>query len=325
MPKSFTHNFNQRCKGHDYRSRCVYMITILKSPSFPVFSTIRQDPVAKKILPIVHLNPCGKIIYGCLNAFCRQYPALRILQSVVMPDHIHFELFVTEKTEEALGSMIAAFKSQCTKQYRLEFPDSDQALMKDPMFLAGFNDKIAFRAGAKDAFYNYIADNPRRYLVRKVCPEYFYHKVMIEIQGRRCGLYGNIFLLDNPVKSFVKISRDKRRMPDLDIRIREWEETIRCDGVLVSPFINPAEKKIRDQAIENGNGLIVIVDYRFSERTKPYRSLFDLCAEGRMLIISTEEFASPQKEMKYAQAQKLNGIACAIAQLPPLGARLLPR
>ena len=114
-------------------------------------------------------------------------------------------------------------------------------------------------------------------------------------------------------------------MPYLDEKMKGWEETIRCDGVLVSPFINPSEKEIRDKAIENGNGLIIIVNYRFSERAKPYKSLFDLCAEGRMLIISTEEFPSPPKDMCYSEAQKLNGIALAVAKLPPLGAKLIPR
>jgi hypothetical protein len=134
------------------------------------------------------------------------------------------------------------------------------------MFEPGFNDKIAWRAGAKDAFYNYIVDNPRRYLVKKIYPEYFYHKLLLTVGERKCGLYGNIFLLDNPVKSFVKLSRIKSRTPDLEQKIKEWEETLRCGGVLVSPFINPEEKVWRDEAIRNGNGIILIVDYRFSDR-----------------------------------------------------------
>ena len=193
------------------------------------------------------------------------------------------------------------------------------------LFESGFNDKIAFRAGAKDAFYNYIADNPRRFLVKKICPEYFYHKLKIEVDGISCGLYGNIFLLDNPVKSFVKISRIREHTPDLDTKIKEWEETIRCGGVLVSPFVNPEEKIYRDKAIENDNGLIIIVDYTFTERAKPYKALFDLCEEGRLLIISTEEYATPPRGMQYARAQKMNAIAAAVAMFAPHSAKIIPR
>lgn len=242
-----------------------------------------------------------------------------------MPDHIHFEVFVMERIPLPLGSVIAAFKSNCSKEYWLRYSNSESSIKKLSMFDPGFNDKIAFRAGAKDAFYNYIADNPRRYLVKKLYSDYFYHKLVIEINGQRCGLYGNLFLLDNPVKSFVKISRDKSRMTDLQEKIKEWDDTIRCGGVLVSPFINPAEKEIRDQAIKNGNGLIIILNYRFSERTKPYKSLFDLCMDGRLLIISTEEFTTAPKEICYYQAQKLNSIASAIACLQPCAARLVRR
>lgn len=95
--------------------------------------------------------------------------------------------------------------------------------------------------------------------------------------------------------------------------------------MLVSPFVNPEEKKYRDKAIENGNGLIIIVDYTFTERAKPYKALFDLCEEGRLLIISTEEYATSPHGMQYARAQKMNAIAEAAAQIPPLGAKITHR
>lgn len=324
MP-DFHHSFNRRCKGHDYRSRCIYMITMLKSAQAPVFSSITRNPKSPKILPLVKILPAGKIILECLSHLCRDYRGLRILNSIVMPDHIHFELFVTERTELALGSMIAAFKASCSKKFRDDFPQSLLAKSGLSLFESGFNDKIAFRAGAKDAFYNYIADNPRRYLVKKLCPEFFYHKLQIEINGRRCGLYGNIFLLDNPIKSCIKLSREPSKTPDYESRTKEWEETIRSGGVLVSPFINPYEKTYRDAAVDNGNGIILVTDYRFSDRKKPYKELFDHCAEGRMLIVSTEEYAEPPRVMKYQHAQELNAIASQIAVLAPRTAILSRR
>lgn len=141
----------------------------------------------------------------------------------------------------------------------------------------------------------------------------------------KLGLYGNIFLLDNPVKSAVRISRIRSRTPHLEAKIREWEETIRCGGVLVSPFINPDEKFYRDAAINNGSGIILIVDYRFSDRKKPYKELFGLCAEGRLLIISTEQFAEPPKTMRHDHAQALNSIAARIADIMPRTAAICRR
>lgn len=319
------HSFNRRCKSHDYHSRCIYMITMLKSAEAPLFSSITNVPCSGKITPQVTLHPAGEIIQECMFKLCVNYPALRILRRVTMPDHVHFELFVTERTDLPLGSMMAAFKAACSSGYRSAFPDSKLAKERLSLFQPGFNDKIATHAGAKDAFYNYIADNPRRYLVKKLFPEFFFHKLQIEINDRRCGLYGNIFLLDNPVKSFVKISRIAERTPEYETRIKEWEETIRSGGVLVSPFINPLEKRYRDAAIKNGNGIILVTDYCFSDRKKPYKELFDQCADGHLLIISTEQFHSPPKEMNYLHAQELNAIAAQIAALAPRTAILHPR
>lgn len=89
---------------------------------------------------------------------------------------------------------------------------------------------------------------------------------------------------------------------------------------MVSPFINPEEKIFRDEAIKNGCGIIMIVDYCFSDRKKPYKDLFDLCAEGRLLIVSTEEFPESRKAISYTHAQELNTIAAQIATLSPQAA-----
>ena len=324
MPEKL-YSFNRRCYSHDYHSRSIYMITMLKSSAAPVFSSITQDPTTTKISPVVSLHPSGKIVQDCLFRFSVEHPSLRILNRVTMPDHLHFELFVTERTELPLGSLMGKLKGACTSRFYAAFPESQLAKEGLPLFEPGFNDKIASRAGAKDAFYNYIADNPRRYLVKKLYPEYFFHRLTIEVNGRKCGVYGNIFLLDNPVKSFVKISRQAERTPDYKARIKEWEETIRSGGVLVSPFINPLEKSYRDAAIRNGNGIILITDYCFTDRRKPYKEIFDQCAEGRLLIITTEQHHSPPKEMNYLHAQELNAIAARIASLAPREAILLPR
>lgn len=307
------HRFTRRCKNHDYRSRRIYLITLLKSAGAPCFSSITADPGAPKITPSVELTPTGRTIYDCLDRLCADNRHLSILRRIAMPDHLHFELFVKERTEQHLGSIIAAFKASCTAK-------ANRAL-----FEPGFNDKIAFRKGAKDAFYNYIADNPRRYLVRKLFPEYFFHRLLIKVNDRLCGLYGNIFLLDNPIKPAIRISRIPERTPDYESKKAEWEEVIRAGGVIVSPFINPHEKKYRDEAIENGNGIILVTDYLFSDRKKPYKELFEQCASGRLLIVTTEQYPEPPRKVDYLHAQELNAIAATLAQLPPSAGRLIPR
>ena len=316
-------NYNRRCHNHDYRGRCIYLITILGTRSLPAFSSITPEPEQEKLSPVVKPLPLGMIIGEELSDWERQYPALNILRRVVMPDHVHFVVFVEERIEVPLGALIAVFKKNCTQRLWAMLPELRGR--KVPMFEDGFNDKIAFRAGAKDAFYAYVADNPRRYLIKKFYPDYFYHKVMIEVDGKRYGLYGNLCLLDEPVKASVKIKRDKSKMPELPVRIKEWEEVIRCGGVLVSPFINPEEKVYRDMAIAAGAPLILVVNYCFSERKKPYKELFELCGEGRLLIVTNERYERAPDRIPYAEAQEMNELARKIAELAPGAARQVPR
>ena len=313
-------NFNRRCRGHDYRSRCIYMITMLKATGVPRFSTIIRDERCKKISPVVKLSDVGILIQNNLAKLVTDYPELKVLARIIMPDHIHFELFVQQPLQLHIGSILAEFKSNCSTSFRYK-TDTKTNKSVQSLFTPGFNDKIAFREGAKDAFYNYISDNPRRYLIKKHYPEYFYHKLMIDIEGRYCGLYGNMFLLDHPLKAAVKISRRKERTPELAQKTGLWEEVLRSQGVLVSPFINPEEKKYYERAISSDTGIILIVNYTFSDRSKPYKKLFDLCAEGKLLIISTEQYLREQK-ITYPEAQYLNRIAAAIAQLALQEARL---
>ncbi|MDE5877617.1 MAG: hypothetical protein K2H47_09025 [Muribaculaceae bacterium] len=315
-------NFNRRCRDHDYRSRCIYMITMLKASGVPRFSTITRDERCKKISPVVKLSDVGIIIQNNLARLVTDYPELKVLARIIMPDHIHFELYVQQPTQLPLGSILAEFKSNCSTAFRCK--TNTKCTSVQSLFTPGFNDKIAFREGAKDAFYNYISDNPRRYLIKKHCPEYFYHKLLIDVEGRLCGLYGNLFLLDHPLKAAVKISRRKEHTPDLAKKTGIWEEVLRAQGVLVSPFINPEEKKYYERAISTNTGIILIVNYTFSDRTKPYKKLFDLCAEGKLLIISTEQYLREQR-ITYPEAQYLNRIAAAVAQLAPQQARLRPR
>lgn len=55
--------------------------------------------------------------------------------------------------------------------------------------------------------------------------------------------YGNFLLLKNPDIAAVKVSR-KDTPEILAAKMKDWAETIRGNGVLVSPFIKDEEKAL---------------------------------------------------------------------------------
>ncbi len=55
---------------------------------------------------------------------------------------------------------------------------------------------------------------------------------------------------------------------------------------MVSPFISPAEKSIRKEAEAADGRVILITHTALGERFKPAAHDFNLCTQGRLLIIS---------------------------------------
>ena len=64
-------------------------------------------------------------------------------------------------------------------------------MKRTAIFREGYNDRIAYRAGAKDAFYRYIKDNPYRYVIRKMHPEFFGNTLDLKIGDTWLQLYGS--------------------------------------------------------------------------------------------------------------------------------------
>ena len=56
-----------------------------------------------------------------------RYPQIRILDYVIMPDHIHLLLFVQEQMPQHLGRVVASLKAKCSQAWwRLQGGDGQQ-------------------------------------------------------------------------------------------------------------------------------------------------------------------------------------------------------
>ena len=103
---------------HDYKSRSIYHITIVVSDRQPVLGKIiKIGPTAR-----CELTPLGVQVSQCLvkiEALGKQHGRqLQLLAKVVMPDHIHFVLFVKQPMDVPLGTIIHGFKLGCNKALR---------------------------------------------------------------------------------------------------------------------------------------------------------------------------------------------------------------
>ena len=132
MPK-FTPNNHRRKAGHDYRARCIYMITLVTKDRKPVLGTLRNsDNIHTK--PWVELSPLGKTVLQNWRKIPTFRKEMKMIQAIIMPDHMHGILFVTEPMPCHLGNVINGFKKACN--------DASREIIEDVLWQTGYHDRI---------------------------------------------------------------------------------------------------------------------------------------------------------------------------------------
>lgn len=260
---------------HDYRSRCIYHITLLKAQGIPAFGELFGE------LPNVKIarSLLGSIIERNIWNFSTLNPLFAVQQYSIMPDHIHLLLFVKAPIDLHLGKYISKFKIKILQEYRRITGCTASVFDKD------FYDCILHPGRSLDTIYRYIRENPRRLAVRRAHPEYFRRVNNLTIGDKCFQAYGNLQLIENPFKEQVVVHRIDS--PETREQHRSlWLYTVANGGVLVSPFISPAEKAIRTEAEEAGGKIILITHEPMDDRYKPSGHDFDRCEAGKLLIIS---------------------------------------
>lgn len=285
--KDFIHKYTRRKRGHDYRSPCIYHIIIKKIASAPNFGTLIGNP------QIAPGNPgCADIANSQLGDIIEKEicnlpsfnPAIQIYQYKVMPDHVHILLRVKARLPKAIGSYIGGMKTGIRQKWnalRMQNCPTDEW---ETVFETNFTDKIIHPGRKLDPIFKYIRENPHRLSIRKYHPGFFQRIRDIYINGEQFEAYGNLFHLRNPFKSQVLVHSTNTEKQNEALH-EEWIREIMTGGVLVSPFISPLEKEIYKEAIELGGRVIYIQKDPFRERYKPSEREFNLCCEGRLLLI----------------------------------------
>lgn len=276
--KEIIHNNKRRAPWHDYHSRRIYMVTVTKAPQAPIFGKVINinNPSCAKI----ELTTCGKIILDEITSTPSHNSEIKILNTIIMPDHFHVLLFVTKPMRRHLGEVIQAIKSASTSKIRTKLNNKDLTVFEE-----GFNDRIITRRGQLDTVYNYINQNPYRLAVRLAFPNFFQRINRLKIGNNYYQAYGNVQLIDNPFKEQVIVHRADNEEQRFRNRIH-WLYAAANGSVLVSPFISKDEKTIKSEAEMLKGKFILITPEKFPDRYKPTGHNFQLCEQGRLLIIS---------------------------------------
>lgn len=268
---------NHRAKWHDYSAKSIYHITLLKSPEMPAFGSLAGDwriPASAPGSPYIASSPLGRAVKETLRELPLIHPALKLYSYALMPDHLHLLIRVEADLDEILGRKIGRFKDRVNKR-----------VGSTGVFAPGFNDQIVTSARKLNVIFDYLRSNAQRLAIRRSHPDFFTCANNLVIEGLQCQAYGNIHLLDNPFKDQVVVHRADSAESFAKMK-EQWLYTAANGGVLVSPFISPREKEVREEAERNNGRFILITNAPLAERQKPAGRNFDLCAQGRLLIIA---------------------------------------
>jgi len=334
----------RRCVGHDYTGRQIYMITMVTEGRRPLLGQVmgRSDaPAGSAEEPRVELSALGQRVENEWWAATRHHPEVEVIALQIMPDHLHGILFVKEKMEKPLGMLLRGFKQSCNRHYRelvLGLPpvpivalttqqttDGQTLPRKDRrgedrlhgmLFARGYNDKLLLRAGQLNTWLNYLADNPRRLLMKREHPDLFRVQRNFTFAGYTFSAIGNRFLLERPCRLPVQCSR-RLTSEEIQAKVQQFLSAARQGAVLVSPAISPGEKAVMRAAFDEGLPLIYLQENGFTDLAKPGGIRMEACARGQLLILAPWEHHNEQLPIRRDQCLTLNEITrqlCSTAE-----------
>ena len=302
---AFKPSNHRRKAGHDYRSCCIYMITLVVIDRKPLLGTLRASD-CNHSEPWVEFSTIGHEILKLWHKVPDYHPELKMLRLCIMPDHIHGILHVTQPLSCHLGNVINGFKKGCN--------DLTRESKGQMLWEAGYHDRILSGKGQLDAMFKYIADNPRRLWTKRNHPEFFTVHRDITMGKRQLSVAGNTFLLGYPLKVAVICSRS---MSDEDIEkaIIKHLALAQRGYVLVSACISPGEKRIMRATFDAGFKQIILLENGFSAMWKPNGAQFDACASGQVLFVAPWQHHNEHKSITREQCLELNAISQEIATM----------
>ena len=160
--------------------------------------------------------------------------------------------------------------------------------------------------------------NPQRLATKRLKPNFFRVQKSIEIGGRSYDGVGNVALLmeDKYAPVHVRHTLVEAAQHGDDQDLRDYKNgcvvQARRAVVMVSPFISPDEKQVMQVLLKEQHHLILLTDNGFRDYYKPADTLFDACAEGRLLILSPWPYDGGKRHISRADCVALNNTAAEI-------------
>ena len=211
------HRMGRRLNGWDYAGRGIYMITITIEGRRPLLGRLVKIGGEWSVEP----SAAGRIVQDCLAEVPMQWPGVSLIAAQLMPDHLHFIIFIEQAQQKPLGAIVGSLKAKSTSRYLGASAKSQNSASGKAQNAAGYCaspraakfwaqgyvDLVLLRRGQLEKMIAYLRDNPRRLGVKREHPDLFKVLRDVEAKGMHFSAIGNHFLLEAPVIFQVQCSR----------------------------------------------------------------------------------------------------------------------
>jgi hypothetical protein len=296
---------DRRAASHDYTRPGLYHITLHVAECLgqPLGAVVGSLSVADGSADAPHtaLTRVGQMVeHELLTAIHQHYPMVAIQDYVIMPEHLHFLMVVSDHivskngTVRIVGDIISGYKKGCNKRYWEMTGNSDGQTAahtvpcgfpagykvpswgttdRQPLFAPGYCDVMPVDAAQLATQRAYIAGNPRSRLLRMS------NRALLTVQ------HGAITTALTPV-------------------------------ALGGTRIAPKEREIMDEAVNHGFPVITFHDNGFADRYHPSADRLDLCAEDRLLIVSPwkYQYRGKNEQVTVLFCKAMNCVAQALCR-----------
>ena len=271
--------YYRRYHGYDYTKGASLFITMATELRKALFGRVENATVV--------LSNLGRLVLESMEAIPRFNPGIRLFEHVLMPDHLHMNLRIAAGLDEplqVLGAAIRRFKTYTTTLAR-------KSLGLPKLWQQGYHDRVCVSRRFIEAITRYIRYNPLKYELMYNQPEYMHIREPLDSARLDADSFwkgmGNVALLDENNKMLaVRISR-KVCSRDIPRVVSRMEDAVNAGYTLISGFISPGEKAVRDMLVENKAAKFVhILSSCMKNGHRPDSRYLTPLADGRFLEIA---------------------------------------
>ena len=286
----------RRYHGYDYSRGVNLFITASTFDRGHYFGEVKGGEIA--------FTELGREVERSIEAIGRLNPGVVIFGRVVMPNHVHFNLYLKpgfEKPLEVIGAAMRRFKSYTTTVAR-------KTLGLGKLWQEGYHDHIASKRSFIDSTERYIAYNVAKWeLMHNTPGSMAIHEPLFSPRLDGDDYWkgvGNTDLLASGLKMVsLRGSMQIKTPEDIAALVARMEKAVDMGYIILSGFISKAEVAVRDMLVRKpGARFIRILPRPLPNRAyRPESVYVSAFLENRYL-----EIAKGNEEVEFSRSACLD-------------------